>query len=106
MVLTTAQHLQLLHMCGCLLAGSHYAPCPVKYRFALSDSKKPLLAKFLKSFFTMSLTTSLSLLCLWSLSGIKQLRFKPAYNPYTEPSMEIFGYHPELGKWTEIGRTF
>jgi hypothetical protein len=22
--------------------------------------------------------------------GIKKLRFKPAYNPYTEPSMEIF----------------
>ena len=35
--------------------------------------------------------------------GITQLRFKPAYNPYTEPSMEIFGYHPELKKWTEIG---
>lgn len=25
--------------------------------------------------------------------GIKKLRFKPAYNPYTEPSMEIFSYH-------------
>eukprot|EP00596_Hydrurales_sp_CCMP1899_P002267 CAMPEP_0119042874 /NCGR_PEP_ID=MMETSP1177-20130426/16224_1 /TAXON_ID=2985 /ORGANISM="Ochromonas sp, Strain CCMP1899" /LENGTH=507 /DNA_ID=CAMNT_0007009937 /DNA_START=85 /DNA_END=1605 /DNA_ORIENTATION=- len=37
--------------------------------------------------------------------GIKQLRFKPAYNPYTEPSMEIFGYHPELGKWTELGNS-
>ena len=24
---------------------------------------------------------------------MKKLRFKPAYNPYTEPSMEIFGYH-------------
>jgi phenylalanyl-tRNA synthetase alpha chain len=34
-----------------------------------------------------------------------QLRFKPAYNPYTEPSMEIFGYHPDLGKWTEIGNS-
>ncbi len=22
--------------------------------------------------------------------GLKRLRFKPAYNPYTEPSMEIF----------------
>ena len=32
--------------------------------------------------------------------GITQLRFKPAYNPYTEPSMEIFGYHPDLKKWT------
>ncbi len=37
--------------------------------------------------------------------GISQLRFKPAYNPYTEPSMEIFGYHPELKKWTEIGNS-
>ena len=27
------------------------------------------------------------------LLGIKKLRFKPAYNPYTEPSMEIFSYH-------------
>lgn len=25
--------------------------------------------------------------------GIKNLRFKPAYNPYTEPSMEIFAWH-------------
>lgn len=30
--------------------------------------------------------------------GITQVRFKPAYNPYTEPSMEIFGYHPDLKK--------
>ena len=28
--------------------------------------------------------------------GIKKLRFKPAYNPYTEPSMEIFSYHEGL----------
>jgi len=35
--------------------------------------------------------------------GITELRFKPAYNPYTEPSMEVFGYHPDLKKWTEIG---
>ena len=27
------------------------------------------------------------------LAGMTKLRFKPAYNPYTEPSMEIFGYH-------------
>jgi phenylalanyl-tRNA synthetase alpha chain len=25
--------------------------------------------------------------------GLTQLRFKPAYNPYTEPSLEIFAYH-------------
>eukprot|EP01029_Cantina_marsupialis_P027196 TRINITY_DN75402_c0_g2_i1.p1 TRINITY_DN75402_c0_g2~~TRINITY_DN75402_c0_g2_i1.p1 ORF type:complete len:486 (+),score=180.97 TRINITY_DN75402_c0_g2_i1:58-1515(+) len=37
--------------------------------------------------------------------GITNLRFKPAFNPYTEPSMEIFGYHPDLGKWTEIGNS-
>lgn len=37
--------------------------------------------------------------------GITNVRFKPAYNPYTEPSMEIFGYHPELKKWTEIGNS-
>ncbi|KAF2454685.1 phenylalanyl-tRNA synthetase alpha chain [Lineolata rhizophorae] len=37
--------------------------------------------------------------------GIENLRFKPAYNPYTEPSMEIFGYHTGLGKWVEIGNS-
>lgn len=37
--------------------------------------------------------------------GIAPLRFKPAYNPYTEPSMEIFGYHDGLGKWIEIGNS-
>ena len=26
--------------------------------------------------------------------GITQLKYKPAYNPYTEPSLEIFGFHP------------
>ncbi|KAL8735419.1 MAG: hypothetical protein Q9166_000965 [cf. Caloplaca sp. 2 TL-2023] len=37
--------------------------------------------------------------------GIHKLRFKPAYNPYTEPSLEIFGYHPGLNKWVEIGNS-
>lgn len=37
--------------------------------------------------------------------GITQLRFKPAYNPYTEPSMEVFCYHEGLGKWIEIGNS-
>ena len=35
--------------------------------------------------------------------GITRVRFKPAFNPYTEPSMEIFGFHTGLNKWTEIG---
>lgn len=30
--------------------------------------------------------------------GITQLKFKPAYNPYTEPSMEVFGFHPDLNR--------
>ena len=37
--------------------------------------------------------------------GMEKLRFKPAYNPYTEPSMEIFSYHEGLGKWIEIGNS-
>ncbi|KAJ4890847.1 putative phenylalanine--tRNA ligase alpha subunit [Raphanus sativus] len=37
--------------------------------------------------------------------GMPKLRFKPAYNPYTEPSMEIFSYHPGLEKWVEIGNS-
>ncbi|KAK9819263.1 hypothetical protein WJX81_008677 [Elliptochloris bilobata] len=37
--------------------------------------------------------------------GLEKLRFKPAYNPYTEPSMEIFSYSEELGKWMEVGNS-
>ena len=37
--------------------------------------------------------------------GVHGLRFKPAYNPYTEPSMEIFGWHEGLAKWVEIGNS-
>ncbi|KAJ3357742.1 Phenylalanyl-tRNA synthetase, beta subunit, cytoplasmic [Allomyces javanicus] len=37
--------------------------------------------------------------------GVTNIRFKPAYNPYTEPSMEIFSYHQGLGKWVEIGNS-
>jgi len=37
--------------------------------------------------------------------GIAKLRFKPAYNPYTEPSMEVFSYHEGLKKWVEIGNS-
>ncbi len=34
--------------------------------------------------------------------GITDVKFKPAYNPYTEPSMEIFGYSHQLKKWIEV----
>jgi phenylalanyl-tRNA synthetase alpha chain len=37
--------------------------------------------------------------------GLTQLKFKPAYNPYTEPSMEIFSYHPGLKRWIEVGNS-
>jgi len=37
--------------------------------------------------------------------GMTNLRFKPAYNPYTEPSMEIFAFHPLLDKWVEVGNS-
>ncbi|KAJ7044484.1 phenylalanine-tRNA ligase [Mycena alexandri] len=41
----------------------------------------------------------------FSKMGIKQVRFKPAYNPYTEPSLEIFAFHPMLDKWVEVGNS-
>lgn len=41
----------------------------------------------------------------FSKLGITQLQFKPAYNPYTEPSMEIFCFHNGLEKWIEIGNS-
>ena len=37
--------------------------------------------------------------------GMTRLRFKPAYNPYTEPSMEVFAYHEGLKKWIEVGNS-
>lgn len=36
------------------------------------------------------------------VSSAKETKFKPAYNPYTEPSMEVFGYHPQLKKLIEV----
>lgn len=39
----------------------------------------------------------------FSRLGLPKLRFKPAYNPYTEPSMEIFSYSEQLNKWMEVG---
>lgn len=37
--------------------------------------------------------------------GLMKIKFKPAYNPYTEPSMEIFSFHEGLKKWVEIGNS-
>lgn len=34
--------------------------------------------------------------------GVHKIKFKPTYNPYTEPSMECYGYNEETGKWVEL----
>ena len=41
----------------------------------------------------------------YSKMGIKKLKFKPTYNPYTEPSMEIFAWHNKVSKWVEVGNS-
>lgn len=37
--------------------------------------------------------------------GITDVQFKPHYNPYTEPSFELFGRHPETDELIEIGNS-
>jgi phenylalanyl-tRNA synthetase alpha chain len=37
--------------------------------------------------------------------GIRDIRFKPHYNPYTEPSFELFGRHPTTDEMIEIGNS-
>ncbi|SFS12303.1 phenylalanyl-tRNA synthetase, alpha subunit [Halomicrobium zhouii] len=37
--------------------------------------------------------------------GITDLEFKPHYNPYTEPSFELFGTHPETDEIVEVGNS-
>ena len=37
--------------------------------------------------------------------GITDIEFKPHYNPYTEPSFELFGEHPTTGEIVEIGNS-
>ena len=37
--------------------------------------------------------------------GISNIKFKPAYNPYTEPSMEIFSWHEGHQRWLEVGNS-
>tara|TARA_Y100000310_G_scaffold345693_1_gene468389 strand:- start:33780 stop:35306 length:1527 start_codon:yes stop_codon:yes gene_type:complete len=35
--------------------------------------------------------------------GFEKVRFRPAYFPYTEPSVEIDVFHPEKKQWLELG---
>lgn len=37
--------------------------------------------------------------------GIPDVKFKPAYNPYTEPSMEIFGWSETKQDFIEVGNS-
>lgn len=37
--------------------------------------------------------------------GIPSVKFKPTYNPYTEPSMEIYAFHPQYDDYVEIGNS-
>ena len=39
----------------------------------------------------------------YSKLGFKDIRFRPSYFPYTEPSLEIECYFPERKKWIEMG---
>ena len=41
----------------------------------------------------------------YSHFGITDIEFKPTYNPYTEPSFELFGTHPTTGELVEIGNS-
>jgi phenylalanyl-tRNA synthetase alpha chain len=37
--------------------------------------------------------------------GISNIRYKPHYNPYTEPSFELFVDHPKTGETIEMGNS-
>ncbi|MFZ9739586.1 MAG: phenylalanine--tRNA ligase subunit alpha [Prochlorotrichaceae cyanobacterium] len=37
--------------------------------------------------------------------GFENLKFKPTYNPYTEPSLEVYAYHEPSQKYLEVGNS-
>ena len=53
---------------------------------------------------TINFVTLLGLLKLFAkeVAKAEEIRFAPAYFPFTEPSVEIHMKHPKLG-WTELG---
>eukprot|EP01060_Flectonema_neradi_P004361 TRINITY_DN12811_c0_g1_i1.p1 TRINITY_DN12811_c0_g1~~TRINITY_DN12811_c0_g1_i1.p1 ORF type:complete len:557 (+),score=103.02 TRINITY_DN12811_c0_g1_i1:146-1672(+) len=54
----------------------------------------------------LSLSNMMALLkAFFERVGITNLKFKPAYNPYTEPSMEIHTQDEKTGKIMEIGNS-
>jgi phenylalanyl-tRNA synthetase alpha chain len=41
----------------------------------------------------------------YSQLGFQKLKFKPTYNPYTEPSLEVYAYHAPSQKYLEVGNS-
>lgn len=41
----------------------------------------------------------------FSRIGMAEVEFRPTYNPYTEPSMEIYAFNPQKGQWLEVGNS-
>lgn len=39
----------------------------------------------------------------YSKLGFEQIRFRPSFFPYTEPSLEIEVFHPQRKEWLELG---
>lgn len=37
--------------------------------------------------------------------GFQDLKFKPTYNPYTEPSLDVYAYHEPSQKYLEVGNS-
>ncbi|WP_353260106.1 phenylalanine--tRNA ligase subunit alpha [Prochlorothrix hollandica] len=37
--------------------------------------------------------------------GFQDLKFKPTYNPYTEPSLEVYAYHAPSDSYLEVGNS-
>jgi len=37
--------------------------------------------------------------------GFQTLKFKPTYNPYTEPSLEVYAYHEPSDSYLEVGNS-
>ena len=37
--------------------------------------------------------------------GFEDLKFKPTYNPYTEPSLEVLAYYPPSDRYIEVGNS-
>ncbi len=38
-----------------------------------------------------------------TFTGTDKVKFRPAYFPFTEPSVEMYAWNPQLNKWLELG---